>query len=78
MFSSVDNKSIPAQYICDYFLPHLFSLVFIYSMPGYSVSVKERMLYSSCKATLLGGCEDVLKMEVTKKVRRDDIRGEVY
>ena len=47
-------------------------------MPGYSVSVKERMLYSSCKATLLGGCEDVLKMEVTKKVRMDDIGREVY
>jgi len=47
---------------------YLESIVFIYSMPGYSVSVKERMLYSSCKATLLGGCEDVLKMEVTKKL----------
>ena len=38
-------------------------------MPGYACSVKERMLYSSCKATLLSGCEDVLKMEIAKKVR---------
>lgn len=37
-------------------------------MPGYSCTVKERMLYSSCKATLMAGCEDVLKMEVAKKV----------
>ncbi|XP_050452878.1 twinfilin isoform X1 [Cataglyphis hispanica] len=29
------------------------SIVFIYSMPGYSCSIKERMLYSSCKAPLL-------------------------
>ncbi|XP_066925764.1 twinfilin-1-like [Clytia hemisphaerica] len=47
---------------------YLESIVFIYSMPGYACSVKERMLYSSCKATLLSGCEDVLKMEVTKKL----------
>ncbi|KYN10585.1 Twinfilin, partial [Trachymyrmex cornetzi] len=29
------------------------SIVFIYSMPGYNCSIKERMLYSSCKAPLL-------------------------
>jgi len=28
---------------------YLESVVFIYSMPGYSVSIKERMMYSSCK-----------------------------
>ncbi|KAG8039739.1 hypothetical protein G9C98_000468 [Cotesia typhae] len=32
---------------------HLVMTVFIYSMPGYSCSIKERMLYSSCKAPLL-------------------------
>ena len=37
-------------------------------MPGYSCSVKERMLYSSCKAPLLDACESVLKMEIVKKV----------
>ena len=45
-----------------------FSPVFIYTMPGYSCTVKERMLYSSCKATLIAGCEEVLKMEISKKV----------
>lgn len=47
---------------------NLDSIVFIYSMPGYSCSVKERMLYSSCKATLLSGLEQVLKMEIVKKL----------
>ncbi|XP_065674520.1 twinfilin-1 isoform X2 [Hydra vulgaris] len=47
---------------------YLETIVFIYSMPGYSCSVKERMLYSSCKATLLSGCEDILKMEIGKKL----------
>lgn len=47
---------------------YLESIVFVYSMPGYSCSVKERMLYSSCKATLLSGCEDVLNMEIGKKM----------
>lgn len=47
---------------------YLELIVFIYSMPGYSCSVKERMLYSSCKATLLSGCEDVLKMEICKRL----------
>jgi twinfilin-like protein len=28
---------------------YLESVVFIYSMPGYTVSIKERMMYSSCK-----------------------------
>ena len=47
---------------------HCLAVVFIYSMPGYSCSIKERMLYSSCKSRLL---EDVVKdydLEVAKKV----------
>lgn len=46
---------------------YLESYIFIYSMPGYSCSVKERMMYSSCKAPFL----DVLKslgMEIAKKL----------
>jgi len=52
---------------------YLESIVFIYSMPGYSASVKERMLYSSCKATLLSGLQEVLKMEITKKLEMNSI-----
>ncbi len=37
-------------------------------MPGYSCSVKERMLYSSCKAAVIGYCEHVEEMEIVKKV----------
>ena len=46
----------------------VFVAVFIYSMPGSSCRIKERMLYSSCKSRLL---EDVAKdyhLEVAKKV----------
>lgn len=47
------------------------ALVFIYSMPGYSCSIKERMLYSSCKAPFI----DTLKqyeLEITKAVEIED------
>lgn len=46
---------------------YLESFVFIYTMPGYTCSVKERMIYSSYKGPFL----DSLKkygMEITKKV----------
>lgn len=42
--------------------------VFIYSMPGYSCSVKERMLYSSCKAPLIDLIESNLGLTISKKV----------
>ncbi|CAB4007537.1 twinfilin-1 isoform X2 [Paramuricea clavata] len=47
---------------------YLESIVFIYSMPGYKCSVKERMLYSTCKAPLLAGLEEELKLEIPKKI----------
>ena len=45
-------------------------------MPGYKCSVKERMLYSTCKAPLLAGLEEELKLEIPKKVslRWDSLR----
>lgn len=50
--------------------PPLFvSSVFIYSMPGYSCSIKERMLYSSCKSRLLDEVERDFHLEVAKKVK---------
>ena len=58
-----------------------FSLVFIYSMPGYKCSVKERMLYSTCKAPLLAGLEEELKIEIPKKVKLhslNDVHAEIY
>lgn len=48
------------------------SVVFIYSMPGYSCSVKERMLYSSCKNPLLDAVENKIGIEVAKKIETDD------
>ncbi|XP_035676403.1 twinfilin-1-like isoform X1 [Branchiostoma floridae] len=48
------------------------SVVFIYSMPGYKCSIKERMLYSSCKAPLLDQTEHSIGITVSKKVEIDD------
>uniref|UniRef100_A0A8C6P6A7 WD repeat domain 82 n=1 Tax=Nothobranchius furzeri TaxID=105023 RepID=A0A8C6P6A7_NOTFU len=47
---------------------YLESVVFIYSMPGYSCSIKERMLYSSCKSRLLEEVERDYHLEIAKKV----------
>jgi len=46
----------------------LESVVFIYSMPGYKCSIKERMLYSSCKSRLLDSVEQDFQLEISKKV----------
>lgn len=46
---------------------YLESIIFIYSMPGYVCSIKERMLYSSCKGSLLESI-DILGVKVEKKV----------
>lgn len=43
------------------------SLVFIYSMPGYTCSIRERMLYSSCTIPLTDTIAK-LGLEITKKV----------
>lgn len=37
-------------------------------MPGYSCSIKERMLYSSCKSRLLEEVEKDYHLEIAKKV----------
>ncbi|XP_024125050.1 twinfilin-2 isoform X2 [Oryzias melastigma] len=51
---------------------YLESIVFIYSMPGYSCSIKERMLYSSCKSRLLEEVEKDYQLEISKKLEIDD------
>jgi len=50
---------------------YLESSVFIYSMPGYSVSIKERMLYSSCKNAVVDVIEKLYSIEIAKKVEVD-------
>ncbi|KAK6640066.1 hypothetical protein RUM43_008343 [Polyplax serrata] len=49
---------------------YLESIIFIYSMPGYVCSIKERMLYSSCKGSLLESI-DILGVKVEKKLEID-------
>ncbi|XP_068615885.1 twinfilin-2-like, partial [Brachionichthys hirsutus] len=51
---------------------YLESVVFIYSMPGYSCSIKERMLYSSCKSRLLEEAEKDYHLEIVKKLEIDN------
>lgn len=46
---------------------YLESYVFVYSMPGYSCSVRERMMYSSCKAPFLETLQSY-GIDVAKKV----------
>ncbi|XP_077932030.1 twinfilin-1 isoform X3 [Halichoerus grypus] len=51
---------------------YLESIVFIYSMPGYTCSIRERMLYSSCKSPLLEIVERQLQMDVIRKIEIDN------
>lgn len=50
---------------------HMDSIVFIYSMPGYSCSIKERMMYSSCKGQFLEIIEK-MGVEIVKRLEIDD------
>ncbi|XP_034824592.1 twinfilin [Maniola hyperantus] len=50
---------------------HMESIVFIYSMPGYSCSIKERMMYSSCKGQFLEIIEKI-GVVVAKRLEIDD------
>lgn len=49
------------------------SIVFVYSVPGSSSTVKERMLYSSCKNALLTHIIDQIGLAVHKKLECDDV-----
>ncbi|KAL8221375.1 UNVERIFIED_CONTAM: Twinfilin-1 [Gekko kuhli] len=51
---------------------YLESIVFIYSMPGYMCSIRERMLYSSCKSPLLDIAERQLWMQIIRKIEIDN------
>lgn len=47
------------------------AIVFIYTMPGYSCSIKERMLYSSCKVPFTETIK-FFGLEITKAIEADD------
>ncbi|KAM3674635.1 twinfilin-1 isoform X2 [Ammospiza nelsoni] len=51
---------------------YLESIIFIYSMPGYTCSIRERMLYSSCKSPLLEIVETQLWMQIARKIEIDN------
>ena len=49
--------------------PHShYDTVFIYSSPGFKSSIKERMLYASCKEPLISIVEEKLGLPIAKKV----------
>lgn len=48
------------------------SVVFIYSMPGYKCPIKERMLYSSCKSSVLDVIESEIGIEIARKLELDN------
>ena len=62
-------ENIFSVWIGSYF--HSSYSVFIYSMPGYSVSIKERMLYSSCKNSVVDAMEKVYSIIIDKKIEVD-------
>ncbi|XP_075236402.1 twinfilin actin binding protein [Lycorma delicatula] len=47
------------------------SVVFIYSMPADCTSVKEKMLYSSCKAPFLDTVESMIGLHIDKRLEID-------
>ncbi|KAK3750183.1 hypothetical protein QZH41_015413 [Actinostola sp. cb2023] len=51
---------------------YMESVVFIYSMPGYSCAIKERMLYSSCKGPLVSFAEYEVGIEIPRKIEISD------
>ena len=47
---------------------YLHSVIFVYSMPGYSCPIKERMVYSSSKNPVTEYLQSSLSLNITKKV----------
>ncbi|XP_054164288.1 twinfilin-1-like [Oppia nitens] len=60
--------------------PHTFdgqfnkSIIFVYSIPTSFISVKERMLYSSCKNALLNAITNRIGIHIDKKLETDNPR----
>ncbi|XP_073681835.1 twinfilin-2b isoform X2 [Garra rufa] len=81
--SPTETKELPSRIPTDTPRYHFFlykhahqgqaleAVVFIYSMPGNSCSIKERMLYSSCKNRLLDEVERDYHIEIAKKMEID-------
>ncbi|CAF0774401.1 unnamed protein product [Brachionus calyciflorus] len=47
------------------------SVIFIYSMPGFSVSIKERMIYSSTKSEIIQYIKSNFGVEISKTIEID-------
>ena len=60
-----------SEYFRRQILLTLAPAVFIYSMPGYSVPIKERMMYSSCRNAVVEVIESTLGIKLEKKIEID-------
>lgn len=77
---NVENEKLPKEIPDDEARYHIYlfkhthegdyleSFIFIYSMPGYKCPIKERMMYSSCKALFLEKIRE-LGLLIEKKVQ---------
>ena len=60
--------------------PHTFdgqftkSIVFVYSLPSSDISVRQRMVYSSCKNALLNAITDRIGINIDKRLEIDNPR----
>lgn len=80
--ANIDLLKLPSQIPTDHARYHLYlfaheyegqhleSMVFVYSMPGYSCSIRERMMYSSCKGPFSATIERH-GIEIAKKLEID-------
>ncbi|KAL8589392.1 hypothetical protein ACOMHN_021544 [Nucella lapillus] len=83
-FATIEVCELASQIPTDTARYHLFwfphthegdymeSPVFIYSMPGYKCSIKERMLYSSCKSPIVHYIQSQLGTPLARKIETDD------
>jgi len=52
-------------------LYHFFCfLVFLYSVPGHGSKIKQRMVYASCKESVIDNIEKKFAINFDKKVKR--------
>lgn len=87
--SNVDIDKLPKEVPDDEARYHIYlfkhthegdfleSYIFIYSMPGYKCPIKERMMYSSCKALFVEKIHE-LGLQIDKKVILNIISSEIF
>ncbi|VDM32735.1 unnamed protein product [Hydatigera taeniaeformis] len=60
--------------LTDYLNSFLSKLVFVHTIPGYQSSIKERMLYSSCKGNLIDCLSRHYGIDIQRKLEIEDFK----